>query len=96
LADVVGRQAFIDYIGPLALLLSSLTVSVRNVLWKGSLVSVERTERLTVSLTAPIGNPGATYDQPVVGYFEVANNKVTRWSDYWDVRSFSTATGIPL
>lgn len=36
------------------------------------------------------------YGLPVAGVFEVKNGKITAWRDYFDVRQFSTGTGIAM
>ena len=70
-------------------MLGSIEIDTLKQVAVGDVVMNERVDSFT-----PAGKP--RYGLPVAGVFEVKNGKITAWRDYFDVRQFSTGTGIPL
>ena len=53
---------------------------MRNIAASGSLVMTERVDVFTF--------PTATIELPVMGTFEVSDDKITAWRDYFDLNQF--------
>jgi limonene-1,2-epoxide hydrolase len=77
-------------------LFSHIQFEEQSVMSRGHEVLVRRVEHFTVSPNAPIGNPGVSYDNPVMGHYVVEHCRITQWNDYWDPQDFIRATGLPV
>lgn len=89
LEPVTGAAAIRATLQGFVQMLGAIEIDTLKQVAVGDVVMNERIDSFTP--------PGKTrYGLPVAGVFEVKNGKITAWRDYFDVRQFSTGTGIPL
>lgn len=96
MAPIVGKTALRAYLTPVASLFSSQTSTTLTLLANEHLVLAERLEFYTVSLSAPIGIPGATATLKTASAFEVHHGLITRWAEHFDSRVFTVGLGFSL
>ena len=77
---VTGRDAIRATIEGFTGGVESIEFRVRNIAASGSLVLTERVDVFTF--------PTATIELPVMGTFEVSEDKITAWRDYFDLNQF--------
>jgi limonene-1,2-epoxide hydrolase len=82
MAPIVGRQAAHDALRPLFDSCSSINWEVRRTMSDATSVANERIDRFTIN--------GHDIALPVAGFFEVTNNEITLWRDYFDLDTYRT------
>jgi limonene-1,2-epoxide hydrolase len=77
---VTGRDAIRATIEGFTGGVESIEFQVRNIAAAGSVVMTERVDVFTF--------PTTTIELPVMGTFEVSEDKITAWRDYFDLNQF--------
>ena len=77
LGTLVGTDAIRPFIVDFLGRWDAVEIVIVNTLSVGSLVMNERIDRFS--------RGGIVFDLPVAGVFEVADGRVARWTDYWDL-----------
>jgi limonene-1,2-epoxide hydrolase len=81
--DMRGHQKMLEVIGPLFRSKDPVSFEVHRQTASGNTVMNERTDRFVMK--------GKQIALPVVGVFEVENDKITFWRDYFDNGMFMKA-----
>ena len=79
---VTGPDGINNILGPMVGLFDELDWVVHRQIASNTLVLNERTDRF--------GKGGKWMELPVAGVFEVHDNKITLWRDYFDLTSMTT------
>lgn len=80
LAPAKGKAQMIDFVKDMGEI-ADMTLTIRNIAANGNLVFAERSDSWTMN--------GVKVVEPFVGVFEVNDaGKITRWCDYFDLRSW--------
>lgn len=82
---VQGREAIRDFIAGFIAEWSRTDWEIRNLLAEGNRVIVERVDHVQAG--------DQTVDLPVVGVFEMENEKIREWRDYFDMGTYVEAIG---
>ena len=90
LEPIQGLDNIKQFFGGFSQLLSGMRWEVLNQVADGDIVMNERVDYFTLA--------GKTeeFGLPVTGVFEVKNNKIVAWRDYFDVKQFEEGLGIKL
>jgi limonene-1,2-epoxide hydrolase len=82
IAPIVGRQVAYDALHALFESCSTIQWEVVRTMSNDTAVANERIDRFTIN--------GHEIALPVAGFFEVTNNEITLWRDYFDLDSYRT------
>jgi limonene-1,2-epoxide hydrolase len=89
LNPVAGRQAIAEniatFVRPGAPGIEGIEFRVINIAADGPVVMTERVDVFTL--------PGGTFELPVMGIFEVSDDKINAWRDYFDIKQFTDRMG---
>ena len=87
LAPAIGKEAFIDFIQDMGAI-QDMTLTIRNIAANGNVVFTERSDSWTMN--------GVKVVEPFVGVFEIdEDGKISRWNDYFDLRSWEQSNQHP-
>jgi limonene-1,2-epoxide hydrolase len=96
LPTILGRQATYGFVAQFLPLFSYAQFEEQSLMSQGHEVLMRRVEHYTISLQAPIGYVGVSFDLPVMGRYVVNNCLITEWGDYWNTAQFTSLSGIPM
>lgn len=88
-APIVGAAAIRDIFTALLGIFSDAVLEVVSIAARPGLVLTERVDRFTM-------NDGRQVIVPVCGVFELRDGRITRFSDYFDLATFESASGLKL
>ena len=87
LAAANGKEAFIDFVKDMGEI-QDMTLTIRNIAANDKVVFTERSDSWTMN--------GEQVVEPFVGVFEVTDDgKISRWCDYFDLRSWELSGQHP-
>jgi limonene-1,2-epoxide hydrolase len=96
LPTILGRQQTQGFVAQFLPLFSYAQFEELSLMSQGHEVLMRRVEHYTISLQAPIGYVGLSFDLPVMGRYVVNNCLITEWGDYWNTAQFTSLSGIPM
>lgn len=89
LAPVIGREAIANniasFIRPGAPGIESIQFRLINIAVNGPVVMTERVDTFKL--------PDKSFELPVMGVFEVSEDKISAWRDYFDMNQFTSRMG---
>lgn len=88
-APIVGAGAIRGIFAAFLETFTDAALDIVNIAAKPDLVLTERVDRFTL-------RDGRTVVVPVCGVFEISSGKIARFSDYFDLASFESASGLKL
>lgn len=88
-APIVGAAAIRGIFTALLEVFSDAQLDIVSIAAKPNLVLAERVDRFTM-------RDGRAVVIPVCGVFEIRDGKIVRFSDYFDLASFESASGLKL
>jgi limonene-1,2-epoxide hydrolase len=83
---VQGRDAIKDFIAGFLAAFDGIDFNVHRQISDGTLVMNERTDVMR-------RRDGGTFPLPVMGVFEVQNDRIVAWRDYFDMTAITSAFG---
>ena len=87
LAPVHGKAQMLDFMQDMGQV-SDMTLTIKNIAANGNVVFVERSDSWTMN--------GIKVVEPFVGVFEINSaGKISRWCDYFDLRSWEWSEQHP-
>lgn len=78
--EVKGKEAIGETLRKGAALMKALPWEIRHIVANGNVVMTERVDHFEVG--------GKPVSVPCMGIFELRDNKIAAWRDYWDLKSF--------
>lgn len=87
LAPAIGKEQMIDFCKDMGQI-ADMTLKIKNIAANGNVVFTERSDSWTMN--------GVKVVEPFVGVFEVnSEGKISRWCDYFDLRSWELSNQHP-
>lgn len=83
IGDMKGHEKMLEFLGPMFRSKGPVTFEIHRQTASGNMVMNERTDRFVMK--------GKEVALPVVGVFEVENDKISFWRDYFDNGMFMKA-----
>lgn len=88
-APIVGADAIRGIFSAFLGIFSDAALDIVSIAAKPDLVLTERVDKFTMQ-------DGRSVIMPVCGVFEIRDGKIVRFSDYFDLASFESASGLKL
>ncbi len=80
--EVKGREAIGETLRKGAVSMKALPWEIRHIVANGNIVMTERVDHFEVG--------GKRVSVPCMSVFELRDNKIAAWRDYWDLKSFES------
>jgi limonene-1,2-epoxide hydrolase len=96
LPTILGKASAEAFMAQFLPLFSYAQFEEQSLMADGHEILMRRVEHYTISLQAPIGYLGVSFDLPVMGRYIVRDCKISEWSDYWNTGQFTSLSGIPM
>ena len=88
LTPLEGLEAVREFYDGVAPAITSCDWKMLNIAVHNGVVLTERLDDFVMA--------GKSISLPVMGTFEISDGKITKWRDYFDLKSFEEQLGMPL